>query len=396
MYESEKKECSRILYEAMKQTWENRRDLQGEIDSFVQIFPGLPISFLRSQVIGLGLNPDGIGNKIEVAERLSSATGDFSFHRTLAKDLFAMKCDDSACRFQEPFAVATVLETNKPNTELVGELANGMVDAAKSANVAVVGGEYAVEGRRVKGYGEYNYNWSGIALGIFDAANFRLNTLDHVERKIKFKETQMLNRTLTKGNSDALETTDSKNYIVAFQETGPRSNGYSDILESLEKEHGPEWHLKEYNGKNLAEWFLEPSKIFAPGLVELTRNSHMKDKKVYGIAHISGGGIPEKLGRLLRQAENLGADIYDPYEPPESLLYIQKISGMSDRVAYQTFGMGHGIALITENPEYVIGTAKKFNFNSKIIGEIISEPLIRITNKGFYAKENERSLEYII
>lgn len=393
MYEKEKEECSKILYAAARETWKNRQGILGEVDSLYSDFRGISTASLRgSNVFQIGFNPDGVGHKIEVAERLSEVRGDFSPHKTIAKDLFSMTCDDSACRYQEPIAVSTILEVNRPNIGLVKDLAEGMTEAARVSKVAVVGGEFAVAKRRVKGYGDFNYNWGGFAVGVFDKGSYQLNTPDHLQRKLQDIDYTMFARAVL--NKDEAAKSDAKNFLVALQENGPRCNGYTDILEILENVHGQGWHQKNHEGRNLAEWFLEPSKIFAPLLVELTRESYKKDKKIYGLAHITGGGIPKKLAHVLRQAGNVGADIYDPCDPPESLLYIQKIGKMGDRAAYGTFGMGHGVIMVTENFDRVLSAAEKFGYDAKVVGKIIHEPVIRIRSKGHFSKG--KNIDYLL
>ncbi|MCX6741925.1 MAG: hypothetical protein NTX24_01980 [Candidatus Pacearchaeota archaeon] len=98
-------DVSRVLYEAAKQTWKNRDGRIGEI-----IVPFDDFSGLRAIDVGglpkgtlMNIGFDGIGTKVEVAERMSC-------HRTAAFDLFAMICDDAVVRGAEPVLVGSILD----------------------------------------------------------------------------------------------------------------------------------------------------------------------------------------------------------------------------------------------------------------------------------------------
>jgi phosphoribosylformylglycinamidine cyclo-ligase len=104
-------------------------------------------------VMGIGF--DGIGTKIEIAERLGS-------WQTLAFDLFAMVCDDAVVQGAEPVLLGTVLdvrtlgEAAASYLDCIRQLAAGYEAAAAVAGVAVVNGEIAECGSRIGGYGPFN------------------------------------------------------------------------------------------------------------------------------------------------------------------------------------------------------------------------------------------------
>ena len=97
--------ASRLLYNAAKRTWEQRQGRFGEV-----IIPHDDFSGVRCIAVGslppdtvMGIGFDGIGTKIEIAERLGQ------WH-TLAFDLFAMVCDDAVVQGAEPVLVGTILD----------------------------------------------------------------------------------------------------------------------------------------------------------------------------------------------------------------------------------------------------------------------------------------------
>ena len=276
-------QASRIFFEKSKLTWENRRGMFGEIIECGHNFFSHRYSLLKGyNNLLFGINYDGIGTKTEIAERMKC-------HSTIAFDLFAMVCDDAAIRGYEPIHFGSILDFNKISIAIIEQLSDGMVQAAKNAKVAVINGEVAEIGDRVCGYGESSYNWGG---SIFWAAN---------ENNIIFGDK------VRPGQK-----------IIGLREFGLRSNGISLIRKAFEKEYGKEWHNMHINNCILGEVVLKPSIIYSPFILEMSGGcSSNKITEIAGMAHITGGGIPEKLGRLLK-VTGYGAAIVTPFPPCET------------------------------------------------------------------------------
>lgn len=347
-------EASKVLYRAAKITWENRKGRLGEVVELFEDFSG----FRAVRVGGLpedtyiNLSFDGIGTKTEVAERMQK-------HDTVAYDLFAMVCDDAVVRGAEPVLVGSILdvrslgESDKSYIDFVKQLAVGYINAAKEANVAVVNGEVAELGGRVGGYGPFNYNWGAGVLWF--ARKSRMLTGYEIQKSDK---------------------------LVGLKEDGFRSNGLSLVRKILKAAHGEEWHKENYKGKPLGELILHPSRIYSRAIADMFGGFDREPKaKIHGVAHITGGGIPEKLGRVLKPA-GLGACLDDLFEPPGLMLYCQEKSKVSDQEAYRTWNMGQGMVIITPEPEDVIAVAGQHNIESKVVGEILTSPGIRIKSKA--------------
>jgi len=343
-------DVSKILYNAAKQTWENRKGGIGEVivpfDDFSGVraidVSGLP----KGTMMNIGF--DGVGTKVEIAER----TGNYS---TLAYDLFAMVCDDAVVSGAEPVLIGSILDVNSltGSIEKVKQLAHGYVAAAKEANVAVVNGEVAELGNRVGGFGSFNCNW-GAAVVWFAK-----------------KERMFTGSRLKEGDS-----------VVALKETGFRSNGFSLLRKILKDARGDDWH----NDEKLAKQALQPSRIYSAGVCDMF-GGYSKELKaeLHAVAHITGGGIPGKLGRALRSS-GLGANLDSLFEPCDLMLYLQKKGGVADQEAYRTWNMGNGMLIVTPEPENVIAIAKQHRIEAKIAGKITAEKGIRIKSKGNLGK----------
>lgn len=351
-------DVSRMLYEASKLTHQNRPGLLEEFHESFSGFRAIPGSILKD--VGnlyLNLAFDGVGTKVEVSERLDD-------HSVVAHDLFAMVCDDAVVRGAEPVAIGSILDVRQlDDTEetrtAVEQLAQGYVEAAKAANVVVVNGEVAELGDRIGGYeGAFNYNWGATVLWI--AHKDRILTGHQIEP----------------GHT-----------LVGFAEHGFRSNGITDVRKAMSAEYGPHWHdvvVSHLGDLSLGRMVQKPSIIYS-GLVSDIHGGYDKSKSprghVTGVAHITGGGQPSKLGRML-EPTGLGVDIDKPIEPPEIMLEVQRIRGFTDEQAYGKWHMGPGMILATKTPEEVIGVAGEHSVHAQRIGRVTDKPGIRIKNMG--------------
>jgi phosphoribosylformylglycinamidine cyclo-ligase len=342
-------QASKILYEAAKETWENTKGKFGEV-----IIPFDDFSGLRAIRVGnlphdtvACLGFDGVGTKIEIAERVGK-------HDTIAFDLFSMVCDDAVVRGGVPVLLGSVLDVNSLSQnnngiEIIKQLASGYVLAAKEAEVAVINGELAELGSRISGFGKFNYSWSS---GILWFA----------------KESKLLTgKKICVGDK-----------LIALKENGFRSNGLSLVRRIFSENFGNAWHEEELNGKNLGELVLTPSKIYCKIISELRGEIFGEPKvNITGIAHITGGGIPEKLERMLKPS-GFGIKIKEPFSPPAIMKYCQDLGNISDEEAYRTWNMGNGMFIATPEAEKVLQLLSEKNVDAKICGEIIREKKISI------------------
>lgn len=358
-------DVSRMLYEASKLTHENR---PGLLEEFHESFTGLRAIPLGRIAAGNALDDlyinmdfDGIGTKVEVSERLQN-------HSTIAHDLFAMACDDAVVRGAESVALGSILDVrqlddNKETRKAVSELAQGYVEAARLAGVVVVNGEVAELGDRVGGHGDFNYNWGATVLWVA-----------HRERVLSGHQIQP---------GDA---------VVGLQEHGFRSNGITDVRKAMLEKYGPDWHnevINELGNKTLGKQVQRPSAIFSGFVTDLTGGYDLaREPKatVHGVAHITGGGQPSKLGRML-EPSGLGIDIDAPLQAPTIMLEAQRIRGFDDAKAYGKWHMGPGMVIVTPKPEKVLAEAQEQGIDAATIGSISDKPGIRIKNAGAEQKE---------
>ncbi len=353
--------ASRILYEAAKASWQGRQGKIGEVIVPFDDFSGIRAIDVSNLPPGslMNINFDSIGTKTEIAERMSD-------HSSMAFDLFAMVCDDAVVRGGEPVLVGSILEVSSLGTdganyiEHVKQLAQGYTAAAKAANVAIVNGEVAEVGQRVKGYGPFNYNWG--AAVVWFARKDRMLT----GREIRADDA-----------------------IIAFKDPGFRSNGLSLARRILTNLHGKEWHHEKLNGEFLGKQCLTPSVIYCSAVVQMFGGFQQEPQvNLSGIVHVTGGGIPGKLGRVLKPT-GLGADLFDLFEPHPLMRYCQEKGTISDEEAYRTWHMGQGMLILSPQPDQVLALAQRSSITAKVVGRVREKPGITIKNKGFFADQNK-------
>jgi phosphoribosylformylglycinamidine cyclo-ligase len=353
-------DISRMLYEASKQTHENRPGLLVEFHESFSGARAIPVGMIpdpENTYMNLGF--DGVGTKVEIAERMDD-------HSTVAFDLFAMVCDDAVVRGAEPIALGSILDVRQlDDTEhtitAVRQLAQGYIAAAKAAGVVVVNGEVAELGNRIGGYGlpnNFNYNWGASVLW-----------LAHKDRLLTGEQ-------LRPGDA-----------LIGLDELGFRSNGITDVRKAMLEHYGPNWQnevVEELGRATLGQLVQRPSTIYSRFVNSLTGGFDTRiepEAEITGVAHITGGGQPSKLGRML-EPSGLGAEIDDPIEPPAIMTHVQKLRGFSDRQAYGKWHMGPGMVIATPDPEAVFEASANQGVNAQLIGHVSDKPGILIKNCG--------------
>jgi phosphoribosylformylglycinamidine cyclo-ligase len=347
--------AARILYDAARETWANRHGKLGDVLIPFDDFAGLRFIHVAGLPKGTVMSggSDGVATKAEFAERAGR-------YNSLGFDLMAMVCDDAVIRGGEPVLVKSVLDVNTLGQDdsrlpFVRQLSEGYAAAAKDAGVAVINGELAQLNDRARDMERFSLDWSA------DVTWFA-----HESRLITGKD-------ILPGDA-----------LVGLRETGLRCNGISLVRKLLKAEYGEHWETQQLGGERLIDLALQPSRIYSSAVVDMFGGydlSVLPKAMLHGAAHITGGGIPEKLGRALK-ASGLGAIIDEPFEPSPLLLHCQEMGGVAEREAYKAWNMGQGMILISPTPEDVIAVARRYDIEARVIGKITKLPKLVIHTRG--------------
>ncbi|MBT3864871.1 phosphoribosylformylglycinamidine cyclo-ligase [Candidatus Peregrinibacteria bacterium] len=324
--------ASRIAYNHAKNTFASRKGLIGEPLQDDGGFTGAMDmgDFLLVQ------NDDGVGTKMEVAERLKKFD-------TLGYDLLAMVADDAACVGAETISLTNTLDTNKIDPETVDQLMTGLEKACTENKVIIPGGELAEVGDSVNGN-----VWNATAVGVLQ------------------KDKRITGADLSKGD-----------VIIGLKSDGFRSNGFSLLRHILKEKFGEDWHTAPYEGeahqgKTWGEVALTPSKIYN-NLIMALHGRYGEPTKVTlkGVVHVTGGGIQGNLDRLLKKT-GLTADLNNLPAPHEPMLKLMEIGIVSKEEAYKTWNMGVGMILITspEDQEKTLEICEQEGYEAQVIGSL--------------------------
>lgn len=331
--------CSKIAYGEAKKTFAARKGMIGKPVTVEGGFTGM-LDFGNFYLVQ---NDDGVGSKIAIADALKK-------YDTLGYDLLAMVADDAVCVGAETISITNTLDTSKISDKVVAPLLAGLRKACNEQHVVIPGGELAEMPDLVKGN-----VWNACAVGV-------------VEKK-KF----ISGKGIKPGDK-----------IIGLRSRGFRSNGYSLIRYILRKKFGAKWENKKFNSKQTwGQITLRPSIIYSNALLDIIgRFGKPAKAKIKAIVHVTGGGIPGNITRILG---NLGARLDSLPLPHKPMLELQKLGNVSDKEAYKVWNMGVGMILISNDYEKIKSILKKHKIEAQIIGEVTSNKNVKLVSRGFFS-----------
>jgi len=294
----------------------------------------------------LVISDDSTGSKIDLAFDV----GKFD---TLGFDLAAMVADDAVCTGAESLAISNTIDVPRIDAAIIDQLMGGFAKACSEQKIVVPAGEIAeVPGAVARGV------WSATVVGIVA------------------KDRVLKPETIKPGDA-----------IIALKDNVARSNGFSLLRKILSDAHGREWFKKEWkNGTTWGEILLTPSIIYSAAILALIgRFGEPIHVPVKGISHITGGGIPSKLKRVLKKS-GFGAELTDLWVPHAALTDVIALGNVATEEAYRTWHMGSGMLLIMEekNADKAIQLLTQNGVKAKRAGTVTKEPTIEL--KAFDGK----------
>jgi phosphoribosylformylglycinamidine cyclo-ligase len=316
------------LVEAIKpMTASTRRPgADGSLGGFGGLFD-LKAAGFRDPVLVSGT--DGVGTKL----MLAFATGR---HETIGIDLVAMCVNDVLAQGAEPLFFLDYFATGKLEPGVAAKVVSGIAEGCRQAGCTLVGGETAE------------------MPGMYSAGHYDLagSTVGAVERS------DILPRTGDMKAGDAL---------IALPSSGPHSNGYSLVRRIVERT-GLAWaDCAPFDEKRkLGEALLVPTRIYVKALLPLIRQ-----RKIKGLAHITGGGLTENAPRMC--PDHLAPKIdYAAWKLPPVFDWLRRAGGVADAEMHRTFNCGVGMVLAVDKTEAnnVVSALKAAGEAPFIIGEL--------------------------
>jgi phosphoribosylformylglycinamidine cyclo-ligase len=245
---------------------------------------------------------DGVGTKLKVAMAMG-------VHSTVGADLVNHCVNDILVQGAQPLFFLDYLAMGKLDPLVVEQLVDGMSRACRKAGCALIGGETA----EMPGF---------YAPGEYDLAGFIVGV---VERS----------RILTGKNVKPGDI------VMALPSSGLHTNGYSLARKLIFEKAGlkPDTYVAEVGNKIGAE-LLQPHLCYAPALRKIVANGW-----VSALAHITGGGIPGNLPRVLPSGTQASIDL-SAWPVPPIFRFLAKLGEIPRDDLLQSFNLGVGMTLI--------------------------------------------------
>ncbi len=239
-----------------------RRGADAEIGGFGGLFDLKRAGFTDPVLVAA---TDGVGTKV----RIAIETGR---HDTIGIDLVAMSVNDLVVQGAEPLFFLDYFACGKLDPETGAAVVKGIATACKESGCALIGGETA----EMPGiYQGTDYDLAGFAVGAAERG-------------------QILPRAdIAAGD-----------ILLGLASSGVHSNGYSLVRKVVEKS-GLKWDAPApfAAGKSLGEAIITPTRLYVRSCLAAIRST----KAVKALCHITGGGFPDNIPRVL--PEGLGARV---------------------------------------------------------------------------------------
>jgi phosphoribosylformylglycinamidine cyclo-ligase len=282
-----------------------RPGADGEIGGFGGLFDLKAAGFTDPVLVAAN---DGVGTKLRVAI-------DAGRHDTVGIDLVAMCVNDLVVQGAEPLFFLDYFATGKLDPDEGAAVVSGIAEGCRQAGCALIGGETAeMPGMYAKG----DYDLAGFAVGAAERGQL-LPSDDIVEGDI----------------------------LIGLASSGVHSNGFS-LVRRIVEHSGLSWTDKAPFDpyRTLGEALLTPTRIYVKPILSAIRGTH----GIKAMAHITGGGFPENIPRVL--PKKLAAEInLDQVPVPEIFSWLARTGGVDAAEMLRTFNCGIGMIVVVSEAD---------------------------------------------
>ncbi|RVI98106.1 phosphoribosylformylglycinamidine cyclo-ligase [Sinorhizobium medicae] len=281
-----------------------RPGADGEIGGFGGLFDLKAAGFSDPVLVAAN---DGVGTKLKIAI-------DAGKHDTVGIDLVAMCVNDLVVQGAEPLFFLDYFATGKLDPDQGAAIVAGIAAGCREAGCALIGGETA----------EMPGMYSG---GDYDLAGFAVGAAER-------------GQLLPAGNIAEGDV------ILGLSSSGVHSNGYS-LVRKIVSLSGLAWDAPApFGDGTVADLLMTPTRIYVKPLLKATRETGA----IKALAHITGGGFPENIPRVLPKP--LAAEIdLDAIKPPAVFSWLAKTGGVAANEMLRTFNCGVGMIAVVSAGE---------------------------------------------
>ena len=307
-----------------------RPGADGEIGGFGGLFDLKAAGFKDPVLVAAN---DGVGTKLKIAI-------DADRHDTVGIDLVAMCVNDLVVQGAEPLFFLDYFATGKLDPDQGAAIVEGIAEGCRQAGCALIGGETAeMPGMYARG----DYDLAGFAVGAAERGQL-LPAGDLAEGDL----------------------------ILGLASSGVHSNGYSLVRKIVERS-GLGWQAAAPFApeKTLGEALLTPTRIYVKPLLAAIRETGA----LKALAHITGGGFPENIPRVL--PDHLAAEIDLAAIPmPPVFGWLSRTGGVAANEMLRTFNCGIGMIAVVpaDKAEAVMAVLAREGETVCRLGRIVARP----------------------
>ncbi|WP_321341026.1 phosphoribosylformylglycinamidine cyclo-ligase [Breoghania sp.] len=251
---------------------------------------------------------DGVGTKLKIAI-------DTGIHDTVGIDLVAMCVNDLVVQGAEPLFFLDYFATGALDVEAAATVVGGIAEGCRIAGAALIGGETA------EMPGMY-------AAGDYDLAGFSVGAAER---------------------GSILPRPDVKpgDVLLGLASNGVHSNGFSLVRRIVERS-GLEWDAPAPfdERQTLGRALLAPTRIYVKPLLAALKETN----GIKALAHITGGGLPENLPRVLPDTCSAHIDLSTIMLPPV-FGWLAETGGVEQAEMLRTFNCGVGMVIVVSEEE---------------------------------------------
>jgi phosphoribosylformylglycinamidine cyclo-ligase len=313
------------IRKSVKSTY--RSGVLGDLGGFGGCFE-IPAGYQQPVLVS---GTDGVGTKLKLAHSLDR-------HDTVGIDLVAMCVNDILTSGAEPLYFLDYLATGKLNSEQLAQVVEGIAEGCRQSGCALLGGETA----EMPGfYAPGEYDLAGFCVGIVEKSRM----LDGSQVQIG-------------------------DVAIGLASSGVHSNGFS-LVRKIISDRGYNWDDRPdlLGGLSLGDVLLTPTRIY----IQPVLNALRQGLEIHGMAHITGGGLPENLPRCLAANQSIRIDL-NCWKVPSIFNWIATAGSVSQPDLFNTFNMGIGFVVLVPPTQVdrAIELFQSYNIEGFAIGEAIA------------------------
>ncbi len=249
---------------------------------------------------------DGVGTKLKVASQVG-------VHNTVGIDLVAMCVNDAICCGAELLFFLDYIAMAEDDPQLLAQIVDGISGACVECDTALIGGETAIMPDL---YRTGDYDLAGFCVGVVDR------------------------KRLIDGSSIAED-----DVVIGIASSGLHSNGFSLVRKIVFEIAGlgADDYVDECDS-TVGELLLKPTQLYVRVMREVLKHYRVKNV-VHGIAHITGGGLLENLGRILPEGMRAVVD-RGSWPVPPVFGWLAKLGDVDPDEMDRVLNMGIGLVMV--------------------------------------------------